>query len=322
MIRNFVYLDIEKLQSLSSQLFEGVTEYAVRETEQSSEMAEGQKGPIGSGRVLGDILRERNRSSEMRYLNDHAYAIFEEKTLEDGLVYQAADSGDVQLTDGIRKHPFIRIVGTAVFNDVAELNRIMGNFNRFGQAIARVTNREVLERAQTALAEAKAHTKDRNQWARLDQQVKELTNIKKLAVDSGLQQDEKYLEDLAYLFSYGYEDRFEVQIVLGETIYSADLNRDCLREKEKSLIRKYARTTEVEFVLFGLATQFGRDSSSPAPSDSNAAPEEEDEPTKMKLALMKMVRTVAGLEETFTGRLPNEVIVDPIALYTQLQTSV
>ena len=34
--------------------------------------------------------------------------------------------------------------------------------------------------------------------------------------------------------------------------------------------------------------------------------------------LMNMVANLTNVEETFIGRLSNEVIIDPIALYTEL----
>lgn len=56
MIKSFIYLDEDKMYSLSSQLFSGITEYIVSSrSEQESESAD-QKGPIGSGRILAEIF--------------------------------------------------------------------------------------------------------------------------------------------------------------------------------------------------------------------------------------------------------------------------
>ena len=51
-LRSFVYLDNYKMYSISSQLFEGLTEYVVRSESKSQRDEESQKGPIGSGRVI------------------------------------------------------------------------------------------------------------------------------------------------------------------------------------------------------------------------------------------------------------------------------
>lgn len=76
MIKNFIYLDTDKLYSLSSQIFEGVTEYIVSESISESEQNESQKGPVGSGRVMGDILRHNDKKSEKKFLHDHSYSLY------------------------------------------------------------------------------------------------------------------------------------------------------------------------------------------------------------------------------------------------------
>ena len=81
MIKNFIYLDEEKMYSLSSQLFEGVTEYILNDSTSSTEGSEEQKGPVGSGKILGDILKNSERSTEKKFLNDYSYFIFEKKTI-------------------------------------------------------------------------------------------------------------------------------------------------------------------------------------------------------------------------------------------------
>lgn len=38
----------------------------------------------------------------------------------------------------------------------------------------------------------------------------------------------------------------------------------------------------------------------------------------IKGALMNLISSLIGVESTFTGRLENEIIVDPIAIYVEL----
>ncbi len=121
--------------------------------------------------------------------------------------------------------------------------------------------------------------------------------------------DPTFLADLAATLEYGYQDQFEVQMNCGEKVFSANLKREYLREKEDLLIRKYARQTEVKFVLFGVITQIN--------SIQLEAPVVGDNP-KIKEALMGMVRLLSNLESTFVGRLENEIVIDPIALYSEL----
>jgi len=52
MIKNFIYLDVEKLHSLSSQIFEGVTEYVLNESSRSQRTRSHKKDRRVAGRFL------------------------------------------------------------------------------------------------------------------------------------------------------------------------------------------------------------------------------------------------------------------------------
>jgi len=310
-IKNFVYLDIEKLNSLSSQAFEGVTEYVLSESSKESEDSESQKGPVGSGRVLGDILRKGERTSEKRFLNDYSYTLFEEKLVEDKLVSVLDPNNKLgSIDEVIDGKSFLKVKAKVVFNDINSINDTLANFNKIGKALAHITNFQQISEVKEQLEKAKANTKDRNQRNKLQAQVKDMTNINKIAKEKGLQQDQVFLDDLALVLNYGFQDQLEIQMDVGGFHFAANLKRDCLRENESLIIRKYSRQTEVEFVLFGVITQHQ------GSSDENTEDKEEYE--SIKEALMNLVSHLTDVESTFTGRLSNEVIIDPIALYTEL----
>ncbi|HSH24742.1 MAG TPA: hypothetical protein VLA13_04310, partial [Massilibacterium sp.] len=112
MIKNFIYLDEEKMYSLSSQLFEGVTEYVLNESASERDETEEQKGPVGSGRVLGDILRNSERNTEKKFLNDYSYTIFEKKLLDDDRVLVLTNL-ELAADKDINKKSFIKITSKA-----------------------------------------------------------------------------------------------------------------------------------------------------------------------------------------------------------------
>lgn len=309
MIKNFIYLDEEKMYSLSSQLFEGVTEYVLNESTSEKNESEEQKGPVGSGRVLGDILRNSERNTEKKFLNDYSYTIFEKKLLEDEKVLVASDT-DESIEEFTGDKSFIKITSTATFNDINSINTTLKNFNKIGKALAHVTNFKEISAVKEQLEKVKQNTKDRNQKSKLQAQVKSMTNINKLATESGLQQDQGFLDDLALLLSYGFQDQLEVQMNLEGTIFSANLNRSFLRESEDLVIRKYSRKTEVKFTLFGIVTQHQKEKLEEL--------EEKEDFDSIKEALMNLVSHLSNVEATFTGRLSNEIVVDPIAVYTEI----
>lgn len=308
MIKNFIYLDEEKMYSLSSQLFEGVTEYVLNESLSGKDLSEEQKGPVGSGRILGDILRNSERKTEKKFLNDYSFTIFEKKLLEDEKV-TIVPTAAISESSSINKS-FIKITSKAVFNDINSINTTIKNFNTIGKALAHVTNFKEITAVREQFEKAKQSAKDKNHRNLLQTQFNTLTNINKLATESGLQQDQKFLDDLALLLAYGFQDQLEVQMNNAGNIFSANLNRSFLREPEELVIRKYSRQTEVEFTLFGIVTQYQREKLEDL--------KEKDEHGSIKEALMYLVSHLSNLEASFTGRLSNEIIIDPIALYTEI----
>lgn len=308
MIKNFIYLDEEKMYSLSSQLFEGVTEYVLNESLSGKDESEEQKGPVGSGRILGDILRNSERKTEKKFLNDYSFTIFEKKLLEDERV--SIVPGTVLTEQFSENKSFIKITSKATFNDIDSINATLKNFNTIGKALAHVTNFKEIAAVREQLEKAKQSTHDRNGKSKLQAQFKSLTNINKLAAESGLQHDQKFLDDLALLLAYGFQDQLEVQMNNDGKIFSANLNRSFLREPQELVIRKYSRQTEVEFTLFGIVTQYQREKLEHL--------EDKEEHGSIKEALMNLVSHLSNLEATFTGRLSNEIIIDPIALYTEI----
>lgn len=310
MIKNFVYLDVEKMYSLSSQIFEGVTEYILTEKKEEKESSESQKGPVGSGRILGDILKHNDRKSEKKFLNDYSYTLFEKELIDQKKVLElCSEKPEGDTKESLKNKSFVKIKGKATFNDIKSLQYTMKNFNTIGKALAHMTSFEEIQKVKSQLQKSTETIKDKNQRNKINNQSKQITNLNRLAKEKGLHQDQAFLDDLSYILGYGFQDQLEVQLKLENSIASANLKRDSLREEESLLIRKYARQTEVEFTLFGIVTQY---------NGSSENIDEDDENPHMKEALMNLVAHLSQLESTFTGRLDNEIIIDPIALYTEI----
>jgi hypothetical protein len=77
-LRNYIYIDTEKLYSFSSQVFSGVTKELVSTSTSMENKGEEQKGVVGSGRKLVDFIETANSSVETKYL----HSIFWRKILK------------------------------------------------------------------------------------------------------------------------------------------------------------------------------------------------------------------------------------------------
>lgn len=321
-MRSFVYLDERKLYSYSSQIFEGLTEYIINTRGKGRQQDE--SGPLSptSKQVLADIFTEQVATEERKFLYDHAYKLVEDKLLSDGGVLDI--SRDTIPDADLNQHDFVRVRGTVTFNDVKMLKNVTQEFNALGEALAYVTNFQGIAQAREEAAQRVDAIKDRNKRHAFRDQVSNALNPTALAKNAGLHFDKLFLDSLAKLLEFGFGDQFEVRISFTvddfspscPTIFSAILKREYLRESEDLLIRKYARKSQREFTLFGVIAQSATPSKLIAPSEANSS---SSEPSNIKAAILTMVDTLVGMDNTMSGRLPNEVVIDPIALYLDVR---
>ena len=307
MIKNMVYLDVEKMYSLSSQIFEGVTEYILKEKSEDSSQNEEQKGPIGSGRILGDILRNTEKVSEKKFLIDYSYNIFEEKLEELGKVHLISSDQEID-SNTPKNSSFIKIKSQIVFNDIRAIQNTILNTNAIGLALTRVTSQTQLSELQDELKSLKGSTKNREILSQIKSKEKSV-DIKELAKAQGLYHDEEFLKSMSFILSYGFQDQLEIQMKNSEFIFSSILKRNCLREEENLLISKYSRQTEVEFTLFGIVTQSASEKTEPSNNPTASG---------IKEVLMDVSSHLNKFESEFSGRLSNEIKIDPIAIYTEI----
>ena len=225
-IKSFIYLDEYKMYSISSQIFEGITESLTSFQGSTTEKEEEQKGPIASGQVMADIWKSESGTHEKKYLHDYSYTLFEEKlNKSDKILNLSAENIDEKIKQ-IDNASFVKVRGKVVFNDMQMIKSTIKDFNKIGKALAYITNFEKMEEVRNQFEKVVGNTKDRNEKARLKQRLKNTTNIEKLAKDQGLKQDDDFLEELSIVLDYGFQEQFIVQMPIGPYTFSADCKRD------------------------------------------------------------------------------------------------
>ena len=312
-IKSFIYLDEYKMYSISSQIFGGITEYSIGHHESTTQNVETQKGPIASGRIMADILKSESGTQEKKYLHDYSYTLFEEHLRKSGKILNLSAENIDEEIEQIDDVGFVEVRGKIVFNDMNIIKSTLENYKPLVEALAYITSFEELKGARQQLETEIEVTKDRNQKAKLKQQLKGLTNIKNLVSDQEFYQYPDFLEKLTFVLDYGFQDQFVVQMPIEQYTFSAECKREDFRESEHLLIKKYSRFTEKEFVLVGTITQSSRDLVDR--EDDTKAPHE---PQHMKKAIMNIVEALFAMESSFSGKLVNEIIVDPIAIYLEI----
>lgn len=305
-IKSFIYLDEEKMYSISSQLFEGMTQYILKEESESLNEEQQQKGNFLSGRFMADMMSQSKGKSEMCYLHDFAFNLFEKELEERSLLYDIKPTDN--LTDLLDKG-FVRIHGKVVFCDYARMQYIIDNFNNIGRAIGSL--QYVANEQLTQFKQDIATTKEREQRNKKQQIVKSVEKkIEEQLKQQGLVLDDKYIKNLSTVMKFGFQESFEVRVVLSESSlnFSVVANPQCFKERGNVLVSKYSRITEKEFTVIGIITQAGN----PKPEIPVL------QGVDMKTAAQGMNETIANLEMQFNGRSENECIIDPIAIFTEL----
>lgn len=313
MIKNFIYLDEDKMYSLSSQIFEGITEYVLNESSSDNQETETQKGPVGSGKVLADVIISSSKATEKKFFHDYSFTLFENHLIKQGRVLELKNPVQPleQLKASVNDFSFIKIKAKSTFNDVKKITELFSEFNTIGEAIAHMGAFERINELNIELELLKKQTPDRNKRARLESEHKKLTNLKTLAIENNLYHDQKFLDNLGLLTKYGFSDQFEITQSLGEALFTSCLKRDFLRESEDILVKKYSRKTEKEVVIFGIISQsFSR-------NEINLD-EEGKGYSNMKAALLNLVDHLTNIEISISGKQENEVVIDPIAVYLEV----
>ena len=308
-IKSFIYLDNDKMYSISSQLFEGLTEYVLRDNKTTSTEDDQQKGQVFSGNLMREIMQQERGSSEKRFFHDYAYNLFEKELSERKLLCTIDDSDEIgDMTD----KQFVKVHGKAYFNDYRALKETFRQFNEIGSALGYIQCYGPMGEVLKQIDDAAKKTNDRNQKAKIKNTKASVDSIfKNYLREQGLNVNDKFAENLAKLYDFGYKDMFAVHIPYLESniVFASILNREFLKEKEESLIAKYSRRTEIKFTIVGLLTQCGGE---------KALIDSDDSESSMKQASLNFTSIISNLEDTFNGRLGNEYIIDPIAIYREI----
>lgn len=318
-IRSFIYLDNYKMYSISSQIFEGLTEYILKTENTSTKEKEEQKGPVFSGRVLADIIEKDTNYTEKKFLHDFSYNLFEEALQKDNRVLEINKSNISTELNKIPDYSFIKIKSNVVFNDLETMEKTISSFNRMGEALGFITLKAKYDELMKEAQEDFKNIKDRNQKSNAFHTLKNKVSFKKVLIDEGLNLDDDYLKHMEYLIQYGYHRQFEVQMPLSNSdnvsLFSAQLNRDNLKESENNIVKKYSRESEKEFTLFGIVTQKMTKEKKEEMFESLKI---NNENSNLKEAMFNMIKQLSNLENTFVGKLDYEYVIDPIALYIEI----
>jgi hypothetical protein len=324
-IRDFIYVDVERLYSLYSQVFEGVADQIIQSYMDASTTTDTQKESLLKGGSIEAQVAEMSRRTENKFLYDHMYNLFEGKVR--GAILESPSATTANFREVIGQAFLIKVSGAAEIEDYTRLNIVMSKFNEVGEAIAyaSVLAEEELSKAISQLQETVEQIPDRNTKAKAKERFGKQTDKSRLAKqhakEVGLHQDEQNVKNLNLISELFYPEGFDVTVTPndgdGSIVYRGVLDKKWLRVQPNLLRALYGGYVESKWTMVGQVTYLPG-GQLPTNEDSPSVVEGDESPS-MRNPYRNMFRAARVVERMFLeskGRI--DVVVSPLAIYHEM----
>jgi hypothetical protein len=297
-IRDFMYLDMERVRSIVAQLEGGLIESYTSSTNEGKEgSGEVEGGLLGIVKLAGGIkfLMEK-QDTETKTLHDHIYNKAEEALLNQETVIRipgdisASAVADGTYLDSINDTSFVLASGRVAINDFANMRTYLDYFNKMAAFIAYCSG---------VSGEDDENPQDRKN------RIKELEQSMKL--------DKKLIEGFKLTFDLFYKERVAIKLTPYEKYpdfrFIGDLNETCLRDKLSSITYKYGSSPVSEWTILGQVASIPPEEPHDIPKAMRGAP--------IPLSLEGMFDAYRGLEQMAQTVVYPEIAITPIAIYRE-----
>jgi hypothetical protein len=296
LLRDFVYLDWERVRSLSAQLFGGVPQDATK----------GRQHEVGTkGRLEGGVpailkghgeadYRYFRTENETRSFHHYVYSLFEEQLIEQGMITAIDERFDFGRwgEDLFRDGQFVRVVGLVRLMDYAWVSTMIEALPRMMRAAQHAENlslKQLRAAQQITQKEFEAKQKERQ---------KQLSELKALKMD-----------EITGLVRQLYGDAVRVKVLpekkCPSNVFVGSGNLANFHDSAASLAQKYGYEIDADWVTLG---QVNLSSVSEQPVSIPTGNDMEDAFEQAALGVNKIVRVASAT--TFPA-----VSFTPISIY-------
>jgi len=252
-IRDFIYVDVDRLYSLYSQVFEGVAEQIIQSYMDSSAKSDQQKGGGGiiSGSTTEAQVAEMSSRTEKKILYDHMY-----NRLESKLKKSILDVSEIPANDYIKtlsKAFMIKVRGTAEIEDYNRVKIFMEKLNSLGEAVAYSVIQTEEYKNKISGFENQAKVAPAPERSKLKDHIKKISDPKLLSKEMNLHQDEKLLGNLKEFVEIFYPEGFEITIKpdqrCEDIVFRGIVDKKWLRVKPELLRALYSGLVKMQWTM-------------------------------------------------------------------------
>lgn len=321
-IRDFIYVDVDRLYSLYSQVFEGVAEQIIQSYMDSSAKSDQQKGGIRGSTTEAQVAEMSSRT-EKKILYDHMYNRLESKLKKSILDVSGIPADDYIET--LSKAFIIKVRGTAEIEDYNRVKIFMEKLNSLGEAVAysaiqaeEFKNKisELEEQAKVATAAERSQLKD---------YIKKIKDPKLLSKEMGLHQDEKLLDNLKKFVEIFYPEGFEITIKPEQhcenIVFRGIVDKKWLRVKPDLLRALYSGFVNMQWTMVCQITFLplkGFKLEEPE-VNLNTPNTSENNPSALRDPFRAIFQGMRGFDSMFLESQQRiEILVCPLAIYREV----
>lgn len=298
-LRDFVYLDVERVKSLLAQLDRGLLS-------QRSDSSEASTSVEGKGVIKIPALAEvggggqyvsTNQSTETRTLHDFVYNQTEEKLLELGRIKRLPRdfTGARLLSEDVRAAlspvEYVLVRGQLSFSDYSYMTSLLEHFIEIIKITVGFSYRD---RLKAATGKEKAAIRQ---------------EIDRAVAAVGI--DESYLKDLRRLFDVFLKDRLLIKVIPfpGDPNIRivGPLQPMLLRERLEDIRYKFGSSPAADWAIFGQIAAVPQENETRGVLDLSFS-------NQLDQALQAMFDSIRGIEDQFRVTYP-EIAITPIAIY-------
>jgi hypothetical protein len=295
-IRDYIYMDIERLKSIISQAEGGLSNTSTDTKSNSREVSGNVEGSIFGflKSVGGTKFLWQNQATETKSLHDNIYNKVEEALINNELLIKIPgyianeDLEQEKYREMIADNSFILANGRVNINDFTQMRTMLEKFNDLGNffaecAVSSLPNGTPKQIREKALREAKSE----------------------ISIDKSM------VEGFKLFFDTFYRDRVVIKMMPFEEFSNfrlvGNLNKQFLREDISSIIYKYGTAPVSEWTIFGQIASIPPEDRSNISTTMAGG--------QVELALQSMFDVFRNIEIMAQSVVYPEITITPIAIY-------
>ncbi len=296
-VRDYIYVDIERLKSIISQTEEGLINLTEETRGNSTSASGGGKGKVPfllEGHVEAEVNLHR-QISETRSLHDYIYNRVESYLVEHGELLELPNSSYPRYSDDIREvigdTSFVLIKGLVNINDFGLLRSFIEHYGDLASFLVEcnLQNQEFKTNAQRQKA--------------TQQLTKELTGSLDKNMRSGFMLFfDLFYKDRVVIKSIPYKDNPDFRFV-------GNIDKTYLRDDISSIIYKYGTAPVSEWTIFGQVSSIPPEDRSHEGLNMSG--------TQIETALQGIFDAFRGVEIMAQCVMFPEIAITPIAIYRE-----